>query len=675
MAIITVSAQDIQFADTFLTTYLQDKITDADFSEGSVLRDFVVKAIAHIFAFLERERKITRDRQSLLSLAALPSGESIDDAVDALLSNWFLTRRTGALGSVTAVLHFSQAIDVELAPTTRFFRTKSLVFLPAITDTLLIPASELRPNANANGEISDFTAIVTLAAAKSGTVGNVDPGRFVSADPFNSAFLFAENVTKGNGGKDIETTTELLARAPTAISVRNLVNVRSIDTVLRESFPVEAVRVIGYGDPEMVRDFSAESVSGLQMHLGGHVDIYVKLPRVEIVETLTVGGLFARPDGLINILRDTQPGTLTGGSFLSNTLPGPVRAGQVLHINAGLPNAPREYLIVGVTADTLEIQPRAAFPAATDEASPAPTAVDYTVGNLAPSFDNVVGQGVPRITGQTSRSVRTPGHVTLLGRPQYKITSVEVITGASSNPLVTRVNRAPLAGQFQVITRIPGNAQSALAVTDIVVPIAHEGLPLRVRYETLLNYADIQNHVQDRFERVIVSNPLVKGLHPIYLNMSMQFKLKAGAIDIVDPAAVKTAIADYINAFDPAETLELSGILRMVRDTFPNIGAILSPVVLNYDLLAPDGQVYSYTTGDLVSILPTGLINSARLTNGSTFRAPLNNADIFPIDDNSRPLVDAANVELLEQLTNLGVSDRTVTYYANASDITVTEST
>lgn len=664
MATITVSDQDLQLADTFLTAYLRDKIPDADFSEGSVLRDFVVKAVAYIFAYLEKERKITRDRQSLLSLAALPAGESIDDAVDALLSNWFLTRLTGSYANVTATLHFSQAVDVTLTPTTRFFRTKTQVFTPKITDTFIIPASELRPNINANGSIADYSTLVTLVAETVGTAGNAGIGRFVSADPFSSFFLYAENLTEGEGGKDIETTPEILARAPTAISVRNLVNLRSIDTVLKDTFPIDELRVIGMEDPEMIRDFSTESVSGLRMHVGGYTDIFVQLPRIEQLETLEVNGYFTRPDNVINILTDL---VLPGGFSGNGVLPG-----HVLRVNDGMPDTPREFLITAVGTTWLEVQPRASFPKATDEDA---TFVTYSIGTLGPTFDNIVSLGTTlNRAGQTSRKVKASGHVVLKGQPQYKLTTVEVLTGPTTvDVLSERVNGLPAAGQYQVVVRNPANAQSAFAVTDLVVPTTYDGMSVRVRYETLLNYVDIQNYVRDRYERVVTSNPLTKGFHPVYLNMSIVFKRKSNPTGTVDPADVSKVVADYINAFSPLEVIELSGIEQTIRNSFPDIGAIISPTVLNYDLLAPDGQVYSYTTDDIVTIFPVDLNNASRLTNGADLRVPLPNASLWPADTINQPLIDAANVELAEQLADLGISDRTVVYYALAADIAIEE--
>ena len=674
MATIYVSSQDLANADTFLTAYLKDKITDADFSEGSVLRDFVVKAIAYIFAYLERERKITRDRQSLLSLSTLPAGESVDEAVDALLSNWFLTRKDGTSAFITAVLHFSQANDVVLRPTTQFFRTSTIAFTPNITSDLVIPASELRPNINSNGTITDYSVTVTLVAATAGTAGNALPGKFLSADPFNPYFLYAENLSQGQGGADIETTVDLLARAPTAISVRNLINTRSIDTVLRETFAIDAVRVIGFQDPEMIRDLSSESISGLQMHVGGYYDVYVSLPRVDVVESLIIGAPFIRPDGLAVLLRDAS-------SPLKDFVALGVQPGHILRVNDGLPNTPREYNIVSVDTNTLEVQSRMAFPRATDE--DALESVHYSVGSFSPTYDNIVASTPTFPIGETSRTLTNPGRVILQGRPQYKVTGVQVFDVLTSALLeMDRVNGTPVGLEYQVITRVSGNAQSAMAVTEVIVPSTYDGKTLRVNYETLAGYADIQAYVTDRFERVANANPLVKGFHPVYISMNLEFKLKSSATATVSPSDVSQVVADYINAFTPLEVIELSGILQTIRDNFTNIGAILSSVQLTYDLFAPDGQVYQYKTDDIVTITPKYLSDSARLVNGINddpngnrgLRTPIPNANIDPaLNAANQTLFETACLALSDQLLSLGISDRTVRYFANASDITVTQ--
>jgi hypothetical protein len=683
---ITIDEQALEDADAFLTAYLSEKVPDADFSQGSVIRDFVITAIAYIFAYLEQERKKTREQQSLLALSEQDDSEEVADAVNALLSNWFITRKTGQVARLTATLHFSSAADVPLAPSTRFFRTTDLIFVPDAPASFVIPASRLVPTFDANNVVTEYTTTVNLVAKDVGVSYNLPPGKFLQADQFSPYFTYAENQATIGGGKDIESTTDLLVRAPTAISVRNLVNARSIDTVLRETFAgVTRVLSLGFGDPEMLRDFSSEAVTRLRMHVGGFTDIYSQLPITEVVETdLLLGGPFARPDNTIAMFKDAA------ADFLAATT---VIPGDILRVVSGLPDAPREYIIDTVSTKTLTVVPRAAFSEPTDEALPPPgTYVSYTIGNLAPNYSDkrnvqALPVNAPVSGGQTSRIIQTPYRITLRGRPHYRIKQVEMYLAASPasiSYLTTRVNGAPITGQYRVIGLTPENGQSAYAVDQIEVYSVDFPDPtwnMRVTYDTLVGYEDVQALVIDRFERVLASNPLAKGYNPVYIQMSIAYRLRIGATTTLDEEAMAQTVATFINTFDLTNTLDLTAITQNLRDAYPDLGVIVNPTILAYDLYAPDGQVYAYETQDIVTIFPSYPSNNAHLTNGSpatttpaelAIRVPIANADLDPTVSGNETVFAAANKTLKDQLTVLGVSDRTLIYLTTADDITFT---
>lgn len=661
MSKIVVSAQDVQLADTFLTTYLTDQIPEADFSEGSVVRDFVVKAMAYVFAYLQKEIKSVKDRQSILSLSQLPADEDVDEAVDAILSNWFLERLGGAPARLpSVVLHFSQKADVPLSPRTRFFRTADLVFVPE-ADTV-IPANELRPTVGVDGVVTGYTATVSLKAAEPGRDYNVTPGRFVGADTFSPYFLYAENTVTGQDGRSRESTAELLERAPTAIAVRNLVNERSIKTVLRQNFAgVSSVKVVGFGDVEMLRDRVADGPGHLRMNVGGHTDIYISTPRTEVTETLDIGAFFARPDNLVTVLRDP------GVDFSV------VSPGDVLRVTTGIPGTPREFLIKLAGDDYVEVQPRYPFPAATDEGT-SPTFVSYTIGNYGPTYDNVVSA---KTTGQASRKVQAPGTVVLSGQPHYKIKRVEVVSGAVGSETILelgeRVNTAPDESQYQVIELNQNTSQSALSVTQVVVHTSHSG-KLRVTYETLVDYVQTQTFATDRFERVICSNPLVKAKHPVYLEVSFRYRLGSAALSDAATGDVAKAIAEFINSFEGDDRLDLSALRSHVREKFPQIGVIYEPFDVRYKLLAPDGQTFYFTTRDLVSVEPAWPDNNVRLLNGITLRTAILSGDIdASVSSANVPLAQSVHAEIRRQMAELGVSDRNIRYLADVADIQVTK--
>jgi len=682
---ITLDEKALSDADAFLTAYLSEKVPDADFSQGSVIRDFVITAIAYIFAYLEQERKTTRDQQSLLALSKQSDSEAIADAVNALLSNWFITRKTGQVARLTATLHFSAAADVPLSPSTRFFRTTDLIFVPDAPAAFVIPLSKLTPTYNANNVVTEYTTTVNLVAKDVGAAYNLPPGKFLQTDQFSPFFTYAENQSTIGGGKNIESTGDLLVRAPTAITVRNLINARSIDTVLRETFAgISRVLSLGFGDPEMLRDFSSEAVTRLRMHVGGYTDIYAQLPITEVVESGLLGGTYTRPDNTIAVFKDAAANFLGAPAVIP---------GDILRIVTGLPDAPREYIIDTVSTQTLTVVPRAAFSEPTDEALPYPGKyVSYTIGNTAPGYSdkrNVLALPVlnPVSGGQTSRVIQTPYCITLKGRPHYRVKRVEMFqtaTPATIEVITSRVNGTPAAAQYRVMGLVPGNGQSAYAVDQIEVNTGHTGSTwnMRVTYDTLVGYEDVQALVVDRFERVLASNPLVKGYTPVYIQMSVAYRLRIGATTALDEVAMSQTVAAFINTFDLTKTLDMTGILQNVRAAFPDLGVIVSPTILAYNLYAPDGQVFAYETQDIVTVYPSYPSNNAHLTNGHpsttspaelALRVPISNADLDPTTSpTNETIFAAANKTLKDQLTELGVSDRTLIYLTTADDITFT---
>lgn len=642
MATITISDSDVQRADAFLTQYLTDKVPDADFSQGSALRDFVVKAMAYIFAFLESERAKMKVGGSLLLLSQQAASAEVDAAVDAFLSNLFLPRKTGQATRIPCVLHFSESADVPLSPDIRFFRTGSLLFVPDLNAITVIPASALQRNTNADGTIKDYTYTTTLRATSAGSGYNIQPGRFLQVDRFSPYFLYAENITTGVDGKDIESTRELIARAPTALSTRNLINDRSINQVLFETFPaLERALAVGMGEAEMLRDFTSESVSHLKLHTGGFTDVYVGLPRTETVAAeLYVGGTYSRADSLTTILRDPTVG--------ANAFAG-VRPGHVVNITQGLPTVPRKAVVTRATPSEIEVNSRLPFPKATDELG---AFVTYSVGAYAPNFHDVISA---RPTGATSRSLVEAGLVCLPAGPVYRVKMVEIPeTGVR---ISKRVNRRPVAvDEYQVVVENFTEGQSARSVTKLYVHPSYTGETLRVTYDTLLGYPPIQSFVTGRFDRVINANHLVRGYNPVYVSVQIEYQRKFGAKNTYTQADLAARVTEFVNGFDWTNLLDVSSISEDLKQEFPDIG-IVFPFQMNYRLYAPDGQIYEYASTDVASIFPSDR-NLVFLTNGEALGTPI----LRDIGEN-----------VAAQLSTLGVSDRTVRYLADFVDVYVWE--
>ena len=668
---VEISPSDVSTAADFLEQFLSDQIPDGDFSRGTALRDLSVQAIAAVVAFLRADAAQIRKMQSLLTVQEAVASvggdtEALTDAVTAILSNFFVVPKGGTFARGFVIGHATQQVDVFIAPTIRFTYSKGLVFSVDSTETLFISKSELTPIVEADGSILDYEFRIPLVAVAPGAGGNIVAGLFANFDRFNPYVTRIENTASFTGGRGAETVTEVLARAPTVVAVRNLINSRSIVATLNDNFDdIESVLVVGMGEAEMQRDIVPTIAPNLKFHVGGAVDIYLRTALVETVFTGAVGGLFARPDGVSTIFRD-------GSVSFAAVLPG-----DIIRVTAGLPSVPAEFLVIENNGTSLVVSERAPFPLSTDEGSP-PTNVSYVIGRIGPTYNDVVfaGGGQPYTTGTTSRQVSASGRITLPGGPVMDLLDVAIINPAAPEVsfrstldgfvhFPNQVNQTPqqsatpTAGlQFQTVVHSPPFAQSSQQWMEVIVGTdtlqsRFDGYQLRVRYRTLQSFATIDAFMRGPRERVSAAFQLPRGHHPVVVSMVLTYTLRATATALLDNTAIAKTITDYINAFDAtAASIDVAAIIQLVMNTYPTIGNIVPsypgfPILrIDYVLRAPTGDVLSYNTADAVSVIldkqvagpipPTWLFNGAPVT-----------------------------------LESLGVSDRTLRYIANASTVTV----
>lgn len=655
---ITINQSDVASAADFLEQYLTDQIPDGDFSKGTALRDLTVQALAAVYAFLKADAAQIRQMQSLISVRAATGGDAtaLQDAVTAILSNFFVTPKGGGYARGFAIGHASQQVDIFVPITVQFTYSQGLIFIVDSTDTLFISKTELVPIVDADASVLDYEFQIPLVAIATGEDYNVAPGLFASFNRFNPYVTHVESTITFSGGKGPETVDAILARAPTAISVRNLINSRSIEATLNDTFDgIESILVIGMGDLEMQRDIVPTIAPNLRFHVGGAVDIYLRTGLIETSFTGAVNALYARPDGVATIFRD-------GSVSFAAVLPG-----DIIRVTAGLPVTPAEFLVVENDGLRLIVSERSPFPVATDEASPI-TTVTYVIGRIGPTYNDVLADigGIPYTTGLTSRSTATSGRITLPGGPVMDILDVAILNPAPVENsfkstldgfvhFPNQVNATPLQSQtptqglqFQTVVHSPLYAQSVAQWMEVVVgtdtnQARFDGFQLRVRYRTLASFASIDSFVRDRRERVSAAYQLPRGHHPVVVSMTIVYVLSSTATTLLDDNAIAQTVADYINAFDAtAASIDVSSIIQLVKNTYPTIANIVplgsgQPILtIFYALRAPTGDVMTYQTVDVVNVEPSKQISGPVL-----------------------------------QLDALGVTPRTLRYVSNAIDIVV----
>jgi hypothetical protein len=266
--------------EAFLVARLEAEYPDLDVSSFSGIRDLVVRPIKTMLEPIRREINGVKLRQSVLNASQMTKSE-----LDTLLQNFFLSVNSGALATGTARVFFLSPQSIVVPSTASFFTDAGLEYVPVASSA--ISSSQMAFNF-LNGE---YYFDVAVQAAEVGITYNIGSGQIIRVD----GVLSATRVTNSlpiTGGTKQETNEEAVTRAKSSITVKNLSTKRGIRTVLYENFPaIEDVKVVGFGEPEMLRDIvkGPNSVSGVpggvpssavdvsaNIHIGGKTDVYIK---------------------------------------------------------------------------------------------------------------------------------------------------------------------------------------------------------------------------------------------------------------------------------------------------------------------------------------------------------------------------------------------------------------
>jgi len=760
--VVEITEQDRIDAENILEQYLIDALPNSDFSKGSALRDLCISALAYVHAFWTKERDYMKARQSLLLLGAL-TGADVDAAVDEILSNWFITRKTGRKSTGTVTVYLSTSDSVSIPATTEFYKTATLLYYPNSITTLTYGPEDMQPVTDSTGEVTAYTIQVPLISAGTGVNYDINTGAFVDFTKFSANIIRAENTSVFSGGLSDETTEEMLDRSETAITVRDLNSARSIDTVLQEEFTqVDAVTVIGYGAPEMIRDLVAELATGTRIHAGGYVDAYLRSP-ITYGKTFTgeVGGEFTDPRDGYYILRDSTVVVEGVTNFLDvDGLGTAVAVGDVIEIyNADVTSEGNRYIVKEVTKYGVYVDRRSSFPSALPEVDSSyddgevgsvatgevfllhsddytfdadlvvdggdvgkyiqitgsaggtndgiwkitdvsagdaklstalgalanfgdetgldwnlvTRVVEYSIGNNPTSYNNKVNR---RFSGEYTKTIQDDGCILLPAEPVYRITDVSYSSGSDIySPDSQRVyfpvrsNEEPEYKttsemdemQHEVICRNPAEAFSGWQVMELDIgwpdgsnpqesKSYFNGNSLRVTYDALTGYDTVWAYMISGDQRILCGSVIPKGMHPVYLHMTIRYSLAKRATENLDTTDAASSLASFINNFDTQEDMDTSDIIAHLRENFDVVGYV-APLTVYYDLLAPDGRVIYYMTEDQITV------DSGKVIDPTT--------DIAPLETETQ--------YLFEYPLSLGVSDNTLRYLTVASLITFEE--
>lgn len=266
------SDAEIQAAERLVAQYLYDAFPTMDFVKGSALYDIVVRPVAMIYLISRLEWETLRVTQSLSAVIKNPEVSS-NEIVDAILSNFQVSRKTGSRAVGSARMVFSKSITQSI-PSTLVFRTADgLEFRPSGSYRIISDVNDISDIKLTQSGASQYTAIIPLESVERGAKYQISDGTPLFVSFPSSIFIAASSFGNFIGGSDDETNVDLINRLPEAMSVKNLASVLSISSTIKNRFPdVFDVGVQGSFDPVMTRN--SHNLFGIKT--GGFVDIYIK---------------------------------------------------------------------------------------------------------------------------------------------------------------------------------------------------------------------------------------------------------------------------------------------------------------------------------------------------------------------------------------------------------------
>lgn len=296
-----------------LAQYMQERHPEVELTRG-VFHDLVLHFNGVLNAAIQENIDRVRQSQSLAAINANP--ELVDDEiVDQVLSNYNLTRDTGAPASGNATVIFNLPL-LTVIPAGATFSANNLQFTTDVAYTVLPPGSSVT-NAQTDRVMvpagdGTYFANILLRAATNGAGGNIRRGTTLRPNFVlnNSAAVFA--AADFTGGKNPATNAEYVAKLADGLAAKTIGGRRSYAATIKNQPAFSNtlhVSVLGYGDAEQHRDqHSLFPISG-----GGKVDLYVQTNGYAIEQTHVLEATYIETtaDGTkwqIALGTDTSPG-------------------------------------------------------------------------------------------------------------------------------------------------------------------------------------------------------------------------------------------------------------------------------------------------------------------------------------------------------------------------------
>lgn len=617
---LEVTTDEVLEAELAAQQILTAKFPDIDLREGTALRDLVIRPSATLLALMNKALVFYFQQNTI---------DGVNDStpqvfVDKLMSNWFLSRNLGRTAVINARLYFAKSKSIVLYPDIYFSTDGKLKFSP-ITTTSFSP-TQLTFDSGANQYYVD----VDLVASAAGKDYNISAGSLLYFTNFDPYFLHAEINYLKEVAEDIETNSQFISRAKSAISTRNLINVPSITSNLLDYFDMlDGVYPVGMGSQEMTRDQIKVLVPGVAdpvwIHNGGCVDVYSRVPLASsIVQLLTdstgkvkISGSiykFERSNISGGATDDTLPlldnKTVSSLTCVGTTATATVSShgysnGDQITISGATPSAYNGVHVISVTNSNV-------FTFSVPAATSSPAVGSISSGKPIPfiwSNDNWITASPSSITRiSTTATVTYPNHglmkydrVMLSGANQAEYNGVFLVTDAPTKDTftvtVSGTPATPATGvlSIKLVDRINdvGFTDRQSLTVDFGNTYANQTVSFSLYFHQNIN--GIQDYLSDSSKRVLCGDLVARGF-----NLTL---LDVGITGYNGPAPNATTANDvvtkYLSILEPGQPFVMSDLLSRLYAA--GIQTIQTPLDITYTKYWND--LLGTTSGTILDVL------------------------------------------------------------------------
>ena len=277
MAEFVLSKERVEDAVNVIVQFLRDSGYEGSLEDGTGLNDVVVKPSAIIYELIAQSVEKAKAYQSLqkaFELKDVIGDDEYNNAVDGLLSNWFITRNDGKPSTGVIRMCFLKPQDYMYFPDGTVIGTVDGATLVADTDQVFTETSFSYILNTADNQNEYYVDVAVRTSTNSEIAPSSTSGSEISVSYNDIYYLRSTIPGTFTPGTLVENSEDFIRRAEYAITTRELITARAIHTVILDKFAdVIRLYVARHGSREQLRDIV--EFQNITVHVGNKADIYL----------------------------------------------------------------------------------------------------------------------------------------------------------------------------------------------------------------------------------------------------------------------------------------------------------------------------------------------------------------------------------------------------------------